>query len=122
MKTLIPDISAMRISKILVTRFQELNLRLEISLRTILRSSSRGITMLSIPCKVFCLVILNLIRMAMDQRNREEQSRFRAGRCCSDKIFALTNIGAQFIEWNALIFINFVDCPSIEFIEKHYRP
>ena len=42
--------------------------------------------------KVFFRVILNHIRMAMNQRIREEQAWFRAGRGCSDHIFALRNI------------------------------
>ena len=41
--------------------------------------NSRGITLLSIPSKVFCNVILNRIRMAVDQRIQEEQAGFRAG-------------------------------------------
>ena len=71
--------------------------------------NSRGITLLSIPSKVFCRVILNRIRMAVDQRIREEQAGFRAGRGCSDQIFALRNIVEQCIEWNAPLFVNFVD-------------
>ena len=47
--------------------------------------NSRGITLLLIPTKVFCRVILNQIRMAEDQRIREEQAGFRAGRGCLDQ-------------------------------------
>ena len=47
--------------------------------------------------------------MAVDQRIREEQAGFRAGRGCSDQIFALRNIVEQCIEWNAPLFVNFVD-------------
>ena len=46
-------------------------------------------------------VILNCIRRALDQRIREEQAGFRAGRGCSDQIFALRNIVEQCIECNA---------------------
>ena len=50
---------------------------------------------------VFCRVILNRIRMAVDQRIREEIAGFRSGRCCSDQIFAMRYIVEQCIEWNA---------------------
>ena len=71
--------------------------------------------MLSTPCKIFCQVILNRIWMAMDKRIREEQ----AGRCCSDQIFALRNIIEECIEWNAPIFVNFVDfCKAFDSIHR----
>ena len=54
--------------------------------------NSRGITLLSMPSKVFYRVILNCIRMAVDQRIPEKQAGFKAGICCSDQIFALKNI------------------------------
>ena len=47
--------------------------------------NSRGITLLSIPSKVFCRIILNLTRMTVDQRIRDEQAGFRAGKGCSDQ-------------------------------------
>ena len=60
--------------------------------------NSRGITLISIPSKVFCRVILNRIRMNVDQRIREEQAGFTAERGCSDQIFVLRNIVEQCIE------------------------
>ena len=66
--------------------------------------NSRGVTLLSVPRKVLCRVILNRIRMAVDQRIREEQAGFRAERGCSDQILALRNIVEQCIEWNASSF------------------
>ena len=60
--------------------------------------NSRGITFLSIPSNVFCRLILNRIRMAVDQKIRGELAGFRAGRGCSDQIFALRNIVEQCIE------------------------
>ena len=58
---------------------------------------------------MFCRVILNRIRMAVDQRILEEQAGFRAERGCSDHNFALRNIVEQCIEWNAPLFVNFFD-------------
>ena len=42
----------------------------------------------------------------MNQRIREEHAWFRAG---TDQIIALRNIVEQCIEWNAPLFVNFVD-------------
>ena len=47
----------------------------------------RGITLLSIPSKVFCKIILKRIEAAVDAMLREEQSGFRRGRGCIDQIF-----------------------------------
>ena len=47
--------------------------------------NSRGITLVSIPSKLFCWIFLNRIRMAVDQRIREEQAGFRARRGCSSR-------------------------------------
>jgi hypothetical protein len=69
----------------------------------------RGITLLSIPSKVFCRVIFNRIYNAVDQRLRKEQAGFRRGRGCIDQIFALRNILEQCIEWNAPLLVNFID-------------
>ena len=71
--------------------------------------SWRGITLLSIPSKVFCRVILDRISVAIDTKLREEQAGFRKGRGCMDQIFALRNIIEQCIEWNVPLFINFID-------------
>ena len=51
----------------------------------------RGITLLSIPSKVFCKVLLGRIDEAIDSRLREEQAGFRRGRGWVDQIFALGN-------------------------------
>ena len=59
--------------------------------------------------KVFFRVILNMIMMIVDQRIQEKQAGFTAERGCSNQIFALINIVEQSIEWNAPIFVYFVD-------------
>jgi hypothetical protein len=69
----------------------------------------RGVTLLSIPSKVFCRILLNRIDAAIDSQLREEQAGFRRGRGCIDQIFALRNIIEQCIEWNTPLFINFID-------------
>ena len=71
--------------------------------------NSRVIALVSIPSKVFFRIILNRIRMAVNQKIREEQAGFRAGRGGSDQIFTLRKNVEQCIDWNAPLFFNFVD-------------
>ena len=55
----------------------------------------RGITLLSVPrkiFKIFCKILLKHIEKAIDTALREEQAGFRRGRGCMDQIFALRNI------------------------------
>ncbi|KAL9958972.1 hypothetical protein ACROYT_G036051 [Oculina patagonica] len=69
----------------------------------------RGITLLSIPSKVFCRILLARIETAIDTKLRQEKAVFRRGRGCIDQIFALRNIIEQCIEWTTPLFINFID-------------
>ena len=69
----------------------------------------RGITLLSVPSKVFCRILLGRIDSAIDKRLREEQAGFRKGRGCIDQIFTIRNIIEQCLEWNSPLYINFID-------------
>lgn len=69
----------------------------------------RGITLLSIPSKVFCKILISRIKTAIDRTLRQEQAGFRQGRSCIDHIFVLRNILEQCAEWQRKIIINFVD-------------
>ena len=69
----------------------------------------RGITLLSIPGKIFCRILLDRIDKAIDTRLRQEQAGFRKGKGCIDQIFTLRNIIEQCLEWNAPLFISFID-------------
>ncbi|KAJ8356898.1 hypothetical protein SKAU_G00196920 [Synaphobranchus kaupii] len=69
----------------------------------------RGITLLSIPSKVFCRILLGRIDTAIDTKLRQEQAGFRKGRGCTDQIFTLRNIIEQCLEWNYPLYINFID-------------
>ena len=69
----------------------------------------RGITLLSMPGKVFCSTMLSRIKTALDVRMREEQAGFRSGRSCSEQILSLRNIIEQCNEFNTRSYINFVD-------------
>ena len=69
----------------------------------------RGITLLSVPSKIFCKVIIQRITQAVDDLLRNEQSGFRKGRGCTDHIFTLRNILEQCTEWNRELYVNFID-------------
>ena len=69
----------------------------------------RGITLLSVPSKVFCRILLGRLDSAIDKRLREEQAGFRKGRGCIDQIFTIRNIIEQCLEWNSPLYINFID-------------
>ena len=69
----------------------------------------RGITLLSIPSKILCKIIIKRIRPALDQALRKEQAGFRRGRGCAEHIFALRNIIEQSTERQRQLYINFID-------------
>ena len=69
----------------------------------------RGITLLSVPSKVFCKILLQRIEGEIDKKLREEQAGFRRNRGCIDQIFALRNILEQCTEYNEQIHLNFID-------------
>ena len=52
----------------------------------------RGITLLSVPSKIFCRILLKRIEKAIDSTLREEQAGFRRGRGFMDQIYCLRNI------------------------------
>ncbi|PIO71018.1 hypothetical protein TELCIR_07094 [Teladorsagia circumcincta] len=69
----------------------------------------RGITLLSVPGKTFCSVLLQRLRTAIDERLREEQARFRGGRSCCEQIFTLRNIIEQCVKYCLPVVIDYVD-------------
>ncbi|KAK1798816.1 hypothetical protein P4O66_007096, partial [Electrophorus voltai] len=69
----------------------------------------RGITLLLVPGKVFCSVLLRRLQQAEDEILREEQAGFREGRSCSEQIYTLRNIIEQCIEFQRPLLINFID-------------
>jgi hypothetical protein len=69
----------------------------------------RGITLLSVPSKVFTKILLKRIDEKIDEKLREEQAGFMKGRGCIDQIFAIRNIIEQCIEWKTTLFINYID-------------
>ena len=69
----------------------------------------RGITLLSVPGKVFNRILLERMRDAVDVRLRDHQAGFRRDRSCTDQIATLRIIVEQSLEWNSSLYINFVD-------------
>ena len=52
----------------------------------------RCITLLSLPRKIFCRVVVNRLSAAVDEVLRKEQAGYRQGRGCTEHIFTLRNI------------------------------
>ena len=69
----------------------------------------RGITLLSIPGKVFSKVLLNRLSKDIDERLRNEQAGFRKERSCPEQIATLRNIIEQSLEFNTELHLNFLD-------------
>ena len=69
-------------------------------------SNYRGISLLSVPGKVFAAVTLNRCKEAFDKVMREEQIELRKTRRCTDQLFALR----QIIEKALLYQVEFILC------------
>ncbi|CAH8572457.1 unnamed protein product [Schistosoma haematobium] len=69
----------------------------------------RGITLLSIPGKVFNRVLLNRMKDCVDVQLRDQHAGFRKDRSCTDQIATLRIIVQQSIEWSSSLYINFID-------------
>ena len=72
-------------------------------------SNYRGITLLSVPGKVFNRIILERMKEAVDPKLRDQQAGFRKNRSCADQIATLRIIVEQSLEWNSSLYVNFVD-------------
>ena len=64
----------------------------------------RGITLLSVPRKIFSRVIIQRIKDGIEEKLLEEQDGFRRGRSTIEQLFSLRNILEQGAEWNAPLF------------------
>ena len=69
----------------------------------------RGVTLLPIASKVLSKILINRIQTGVDHALRKEQAGFRRGRGTVEQIFILRNILEQANEWNATVYIHFVD-------------
>ena len=69
----------------------------------------RGITLLSVTSKIFGKIVVERLKNGVDVRLRKEQAAYRRGRSTSEHIFVLRNIVEQALEWQAPLYLNFVD-------------
>jgi len=71
----------------------------------------RGITLLSVPGKVFSRILLNRMQDAVDQLLRQQQAGFRRGRSCTEDIFTLRQISSleKVTEGRQPVIVNFID-------------
>ena len=72
-------------------------------------NNARGISLLSVPGKVFTRVMLNRINDTVDETLRENQCGFRKGRGCSDQIFILRQLIEKKLEFNEDLVMCFID-------------
>ena len=69
----------------------------------------RGISLLSVPYKVFCRMLLMRMQEGVEKKLRQEQAAFRTGRGTTEQIFILRNILEQSAEWQTPLYIGFID-------------
>ena len=69
----------------------------------------RGIMLLSMPGKVFYIIILERLTNEVDNILKDHQAGFRQGRGCIDHIATLRIIVEQSLEFDSSLYINFVD-------------
>ena len=72
-------------------------------------SNHRGITILSIPGKLFAMILLERIRPTFHNHRRSEQAGFTAGRSTTEHIFAIRQIIEKAKEFNKSTYIAFID-------------
>ena len=72
-------------------------------------SNYRGIMLLSTPGKVLNRVLLERMKEAVNPMLRDQQAGFRRNRSCADQIACLLIIVEQSLEWNSLLYTNFID-------------
>ena len=69
----------------------------------------RGISLFSIPCKIFSLLIQKQLSAWVDDQLLEQQCGFRSGRSCNDAIFSMRLLHEHAVRKKAPIFTAFID-------------
>ena len=59
--------------------------------------NNRGISLLSVPGKVFASILNNRVRTVTVDKVMEEQARFRRGRGCAEQIFVMRQLAEKMI-------------------------
>ena len=76
--------------------------------------SNRGISLLSVPGKLYGRILIDRVVEQSEGQIGEEQSGFRKGRSCSDQIFVLRQLCEKMKEKGKKVWIAFMD------LEKAY--
>merc|ERR1711872_852032 len=74
----------------------------------------RGISLLSIPGKVYGRILIERIRSLTEGMIREEQCGFRSGRVCVDQVFVMKQMSEKFVDRSKCLYIAYMD------LEKAY--
>ena len=61
----------------------------------------RGITLLSTPCKIFKIIILECMKHVVNDSIRDNKTEFKSNRSFKDQIAVVGIIIKQSIEWNS---------------------
>ena len=74
--------------------------------------NSRGISLLSVPGKVYGRILIERVIENSDGQVGEEQSGFRIGRSCADQIFVLRQVCEKMRERKKRVYVAFMDLAS----------
>src|SRR5699024_7177242 len=77
-------------------------------------SNYRGITLLSLPGKIYAKLLESRVRVVVEPRIADEQCGFRPGRSTTDQVFTLRQVQERAWAYNRPVFAAFVD------LEKAY--
>ena len=69
----------------------------------------RGISLLSIPGKVFAKILNDRVRCLTEKRLLKEQAGFRSGRGCIDQIFIIRQLTEKYLEKDKKMYAAFID-------------
>ena len=74
----------------------------------------RGISLLSIPGKVYGRVLIERVRLETEHMIGEEQCGFRSGRGCVDQVFVMRQLAERFVSKGKSVYAAYMD------LEKAY--
>ena len=72
-------------------------------------SNYRGISLLSIPCKVYTRILDGRVRRITENKVMEVQGGFRQGRSCVDQVFTIRQLSEKVLEKNGQMAVACVD-------------
>ena len=75
--------------------------------------------LLSIPSKVFCRIIFERLKDALDKQLRCNQAGFRKDRSCTNHIATSRIIIEQSKEWQTPLYLNFIDLKAFDSVDRN---